>query len=97
MTSRLAAFGIVTLIVVVSGRGPCAEGPGSRNLITGGVLSAATSCRASISQRGSNPAGIALVRPFALNVHVTFLLKSFGTVTVNMPQPRFGPKCVGCP
>src|SRR5271167_4825857 len=77
--------------------GPCNVDAPSSKLITGGVLSSA-STKGATTHKGSISTGIVLVLPLTVMDQISFLsLKSLGTVMVNTPHCRPGRKCVGWP
>src|SRR5579862_7454795 len=77
--------------------GPCNVLAPSSKLITGGVLSSA-STKGATTQRGSMSTGIELVLPLTVMDQVSFLSpKSLGTLMVKTPHCRPGRKCVGWP
>src|SRR5262249_5890842 len=78
--------------------GPCVDGPFSSKLRIGGVLPTAASVRGDTSQSVLRVAGMDVICPLTLSVHVNFFWpKSAGTLMVKTPQSRPVMKCVGWP
>jgi hypothetical protein len=85
-TASANGFDKVAERATLTGRGPCDAAPPS-NLSDGGVFPVVGSVKGETSQRGSRPAGTAMVWPLLTSVQVSLPVpKSLGTVTVKTPH-----------